>query len=104
MRLGGEGIGERAHHRLLADQIVEARGPVFARQHAIGAAAAAGARQPEGERGFGGGAGVRRVLVSHPPSSDAQDLAPLRRERAKGESRRLDKDPPWLVRAASFRT
>ena len=32
----GEGIGERAHHRLLADQVLEAHGPVFSRQHPIG--------------------------------------------------------------------
>ena len=34
--VGGEGIGERAHHRVLADQVVEAGGAVFAREHAIG--------------------------------------------------------------------
>ena len=32
---GGEGIGERAHHRLLADEILEANRPVFSRQHPI---------------------------------------------------------------------
>ena len=41
--IGGEGIGERAHHRLLADQVVEAGGAVFAREHAI-AGAGGGAR------------------------------------------------------------
>ena len=33
---GRERVRERAHHRVLADQVVEGRGPVFARQHAIG--------------------------------------------------------------------
>ena len=33
--IGGEGIGQRPDHRLLADQIVEGRGPVFSREHAI---------------------------------------------------------------------
>src|SRR3984885_14114226 len=32
----GEGIGERAHHRLLADEVLEANRPVFSRQHPIG--------------------------------------------------------------------
>ena len=32
---GAEGIGQRADHRLLADQIGEALRPVFARQHPI---------------------------------------------------------------------
>ena len=32
----GEGIGERAHHRLLADEVLEAHRPVFSRQHPIG--------------------------------------------------------------------
>ncbi len=33
---GLEGVGHRAHHGVLADQVVEGRGPVFARQHAVG--------------------------------------------------------------------
>ena len=36
----GDGIGQRAHQRFLADHVGEGRGPVFARQHAIGRAAA----------------------------------------------------------------
>ena len=36
-----ERVGDRAHHRVLADQVVEGRGPVFARQHAVGAPASA---------------------------------------------------------------
>ena len=32
---GGERIGERAHHRLLADEILEANRPVFSRQNPI---------------------------------------------------------------------
>ena len=37
-----ESVGERAHHRLLADQVGEIRRPVFARQHAVGAGGFAG--------------------------------------------------------------
>ena len=36
MRPALEGVRDRAHHRVLADQIGEGRRPVFARQHAIG--------------------------------------------------------------------
>ncbi len=36
----GEGVAQDAHHRLLADQVVEAGRAVFARQHAVGALAA----------------------------------------------------------------
>ena len=32
-----EGVTQRAHHRLLADQIFKGRWAIFARQHAIGA-------------------------------------------------------------------
>ena len=32
---GLERVGERAHHRVLADQVVEGRRAVFARQHAV---------------------------------------------------------------------
>ena len=32
----GEGIGKRAHHRLLADEVLEPHRPVFSRQHPIG--------------------------------------------------------------------
>jgi hypothetical protein len=35
-------IGERLHHRVLADQLVEALRPVFAGKHAIGRGAACG--------------------------------------------------------------
>ena len=31
----GEGVAQNAHHRLLPDQVVERRRPVFARQHAV---------------------------------------------------------------------
>ena len=46
---GGEGIGERAHHRLLADQVLEAHGPVFSRQHPIGLSRRRGRRLGCGE-------------------------------------------------------
>ena len=32
----GEGIAQDAHHRLLPDQVIEVRRPVFSRQHTIG--------------------------------------------------------------------
>ena len=32
----GEGVGQGADHGLLADQVLEGAGPVFARQHLIG--------------------------------------------------------------------
>ncbi len=35
---GGEGVAQGAHHRRLADEIVEARRAVFARQNLVGAA------------------------------------------------------------------
>src|SRR5262249_57906309 len=31
-----ECIRKRAHHRILADQIIKGRGPIFAREHAVG--------------------------------------------------------------------
>ena len=31
-----EGVLQRAHHRLLADEVGKARGAIFAREHAIG--------------------------------------------------------------------
>ena len=43
---GLEGVGERAHHRALADQIVEGRRAVFARQHAVAVRARACGRSP----------------------------------------------------------
>jgi hypothetical protein len=44
-----EGVAQRAHHRLLPDQVIEHRGAVFARQHAIGGG---------GERRHRGGSGL----------------------------------------------
>ena len=41
---GGDGVGERAHHRFLPDQLGKIARPVFAREHAIG-----GARLSHGE-------------------------------------------------------
>ena len=48
-----------------------------------------------------------RVLLScarHHSSGEGRNSACWRRKAEAGSSRRLDKDPPWLVRAASFRT
>ena len=45
----GEGIGERAHHRLLADEVLEANRPVFSRQHPIGDGQRSGGRIGDGE-------------------------------------------------------
>ena len=88
--VGGEGVGERAHHRILADEIVEARGPVFPRQHSIwcGSGRGGGGPHVQPEQRLV----VQRDFVSH---------AMWESQRQGG---RLDKDPPWLVRAASFRT
>ena len=58
---GGEGIGESADNRLLADQVLETLRPVFSRQHAIG-------RRGGGRRGLrrGGLAGKQRI-AHRPP-------------------------------------
>ena len=99
--IGFERIGEGAHHRLLADQVGEAGGAVFAREHAIG-------RAPW--RGSGRGrarATARRRRGPRSGHSCANGLGfrgPGPRPGQEGGGRRLDKDPPWLVRAASFRT
>jgi pyruvate/2-oxoglutarate dehydrogenase complex dihydrolipoamide acyltransferase (E2) component len=50
---GIECVAQRAHHRVLADDVVEGGGSVFAREHAI-AAAASRLRKPEIETGLGG--------------------------------------------------
>ena len=109
---GGEGVGDRAHHRLLADQILEAGGPIFARQHAVGRRALRGRRSRlQAERGLNGGASFRRFCFIHArkarvrrPAAAVAGSAGLGRGGGLGGGRRLDKDPPWLVRAASFRT
>ncbi len=102
---GREGIGERAHHRLLSDQVGETGGAVFAREHAIGRRGGrrgrGGRAQVEPERGLGGR--IRRNRVSH-RRTGGQGIRGRRPRAEKGGGRRLDKDPPWLVRAASFRT
>ena len=54
--VGGEGIGQRADHRILADQRIEGLRPVFAREHAIGPAVRRGRVQLQFER-------VRRACV-----------------------------------------
>ena len=96
----GEGVAQGAHHRVLPDQIGEARRAVFARQHAI-------AREA---RGRGEGAKPGSDGSSTPcASAGSASLAgaeggvsciahvPMR-------SGRLDEDPLGPVRAASFRT
>ena len=85
-----ERIGEGAHHRVLADQVVEIRRAIFSRQHAIRGRLKAQARPQAGARAW-----VRRT-----PARACQSCQEKRWRRG----RRLDKDPPWLVRAASFRT
>ena len=55
----GEGIGERAHHRLLADQVLEARRAIFARQHAIEAAFGLAWRESKPSDGSGADAAFR---------------------------------------------
>ena len=98
--VGGEGIGEGADHRLLADQVLEPLRAVFARQHPIGRLRGRSARRLGRKQG-----------VAHRPSlalridGDGGALQPARRfRRPCSEGGRLDKDPPCLVRAASFRT
>ena len=65
---GGEGVAQDAHHRLLADQVVERRRPVFARQHPIGAACTGcglGAESPNspGPSGGGGASSCWRIVL-----------------------------------------
>ena len=56
-----EGVFQRAHHRLLADEVGEARGAIFAREHAIGG------RRPRGvetrQRKTGALRGGRRLAL-----------------------------------------
>ena len=47
---GLERVRERAHHRVLADQVVEGRRAVFARQHAVGAPCGRGEPAPSSDR------------------------------------------------------
>ncbi len=56
-----EGVAQGAHHRLLADHVLEALGPVFAGQHHI---AAVGRRLGRGGGGGGGREHLGRVLVT----------------------------------------
>ena len=61
---GRERVGERAHHRLLADQVGEGRRPVLARQHAVGARPCGVAEIEARSDGSG------RIGVVHRGSSD----------------------------------
>ena len=82
-----EGVGEGAHHRLLADEVGEAAGPVFARQYAIGCGIAVhgtcghGARWRSLSMGWEvdkrPGAGSLRLLPSGP---DRVGESPVRRQ------------------------
>ena len=58
-----EGVAQRAHHRLLADQVGEGLGPVLAGEHAVG--------------GFGGGLGqeIPKVRVRLAPTYAAAAIA-----------------------------
>ena len=60
--IGFERIGERAHHRLLADQVGEAGGAVFTREHAIGSRLGGARAEVEPERRLGGD-GVRDQVI-----------------------------------------
>ena len=88
--VGGERIGERAHHRFLADQIVETR--------------RAGICAPARDTGV---AATGADAISS-PSVGSEDsgagVSIMSRKALAIRGGRLDKDPPWLVRAASFRT
>ena len=81
---GGEGIGERAHHRLLADQVLEAHGPVFPRQHPIGLAGGAAAASVRGRanRSTAACLGVKGSMSAHLISFARKSrLGPRRRTR-----------------------
>ena len=86
-----EGVRQRLDHRLLTDQVGKARRPVFAGQHTIGhGRSRAGLLLDTHESSCG----------TRPPDLSRQE--PGLQGRTRG--RRLDRDPPDLVRAASFRT
>ena len=64
----GEGIGERAHHRLLADEVFEAHRPVFSRQHPIGRGRRRGLqlrRQGRANRSTTPSLGRKRSMAEH---------------------------------------
>ena len=129
-RPGGEGVAQRAHHRLLADQLVEGLRAVFARQHPVGgvaAAAAGGGASPNRPGPSCGGvsaavaSGVGSSPNSEPPigKSVASDGGPCREGSlhrrwnstalpggCRGGSRWKAGQRPGrkLVAAASFRT
>ena len=99
---GLERIRDRAHHGVLADQVVEGRRPVFARQHAIRRVARAPGCAAEIEAGLGMIgiiAVVHRVirLESLPRGSSQLGMG-------KNEWEADERPEPELVRAASFRT
>ncbi len=110
-----EGVLQRLDHGLLADQIGEARWPVFPRQHAIGglclAFAGDGRSLAEVEASPAGGFGLssRWSSLIDPQSNPGRGrkwtIFQSRGRRAlNGEGGRLDRNPPGLVGAASFRT
>ncbi len=84
---GGDGVGQRAHQRVLADQLGEVCRPVLARQHAIGR------RRRR----------LRRAGIGRTSLDPVLALAVIGLPRDRGG--RLDERPgPKLVTAASFRT
>ena len=106
----GEGIGERPDHRLLADQVLEPlRAGICARERD---------RLRRRRRGSGRGIDGKQRIAHRPPLPSRlrskvwkhleHSLGRLGLARScggdHGEGGRLDKDPPCLVRAASFRT
>ena len=92
---GAEGIGQRPHHRLLADQVGEALRPVFAREHAIGAAAGC-------ERLLY--AAVHRLYDNRDAAAGRNTNPLIRSAMPKERGSRHGRPAPKLVRAASFRT
>src|SRR3984957_9189355 len=117
MRLPGEGLGGGGTHGPPADEVLEAHRSVFTRQHPIGRARRRGLsfsgreERIAQQRPLLAGKGRWRSIPSFvsldgPPLGGESELRSRSpdRWRPKRVSGRLDKNPPWLVRAASFRT
>ena len=97
---GLEGVRQGADHRLLADQVLEGAGAVFAGKNPIGRSLAAGPAQAESPAGPARRSRACRLWFR--PSAERLWDRTLRRQKRRGG--RLDEDPFGLVRAASFRT
>ena len=109
-----EGVGEDADHQVLPDQLLETLGPILSRENPVGGGRAScplrRGRQRRGlqlaEETAARGLIVLRAVVRHLRLLVAPCMggAGFARRARRSRSRRLDRDPPGLVRAASFRT